>query len=422
MESKLQRQEPKKARTDKPDLTGIPAQMKTDFERRSGLSFDDVRVHYNSDKPAQMQALAYTQGTQVYVGPGQERHLPHELGHVIQQKTGKVRPTRYIGRMPVNDQPQLEREADRMPIQRKPSPAADGVVQFALTPPFNGNPALFGSVHKDNADGGQTKLGSIYFRGGRIRLIHDLGAEISERSEAIRYLIHANKPEDISNAAKEIERLHRQMGRKWAASVIISKLDSSKVRAEVLPDDKKDVQSFKPDSTFPESQIFEVFFDNGEYAGRHISRGGFGNLPDTITKPAEETERNLEVLSYVVKTLQDVANLSAGIFSHCITGQEMAGQLQKFPLIDYLTNSIRHSWKTLTEPERAQKDIRGYFQNMVNTLNPEGFKVITDNALKKAKEYSTDKREKRFGGYISNVLLKNSGILEALNLPVDKDD
>ena len=100
MEAKLQQQAPQKAQTNKPNLTGIPTQMKLDFEQRSGLSFDDVRVHYNSDKPAQLQALAYTQGTQVYVGPRQERHLPHELGHVVQQKQGRVRADGLINNMP----------------------------------------------------------------------------------------------------------------------------------------------------------------------------------------------------------------------------------------------------------------------------------------------------------------------------------
>lgn len=33
----------------KANVTGIPTQMKLDFEQRSGLSFDDVKVHYNSD-------------------------------------------------------------------------------------------------------------------------------------------------------------------------------------------------------------------------------------------------------------------------------------------------------------------------------------------------------------------------------------
>ncbi len=87
--------------------------MKLDFERRSGLDFDDVRVHYHSDKPARLGALAYTQGSQVYLGPGQERHLPHELGHVVQQKMGLVKPTRYAAGMPLNDSPDLERMADQ---------------------------------------------------------------------------------------------------------------------------------------------------------------------------------------------------------------------------------------------------------------------------------------------------------------------
>lgn len=113
MEAKLQQQAPQTAQPNKPNLTGIPTQMKLDFERRSGLSFDDVRVHYNSDKPAQLQALAYTQGTQVYVGPGQERHLPHELGHVVQQKTQEIPITSFINHIPVNTDAALEREADQ---------------------------------------------------------------------------------------------------------------------------------------------------------------------------------------------------------------------------------------------------------------------------------------------------------------------
>jgi hypothetical protein len=94
-----------------PNQTGIPDTMKTRFENLSGLSFDDVRVHYNSGKPAQLQALAYTQGNQVYVASGQERHLGHELGHVVQQKQGIVQQTKSINGFAVNDNPVLEREA-----------------------------------------------------------------------------------------------------------------------------------------------------------------------------------------------------------------------------------------------------------------------------------------------------------------------
>ena len=37
-----------------------------------------------------MQARAYTQGSEIYMAPGQERHLAHEAWHVVQQKQGRV--------------------------------------------------------------------------------------------------------------------------------------------------------------------------------------------------------------------------------------------------------------------------------------------------------------------------------------------
>jgi serine/threonine protein kinase len=102
----------RKQESSKPNLTGIPDATKQNFENASGLSFDDVRIHYNSDKPAQLQALAYTQGNQVYIGPGQEKHLGHELGHVVQQKFGIVKPDKILNGISINDNINLERDAD----------------------------------------------------------------------------------------------------------------------------------------------------------------------------------------------------------------------------------------------------------------------------------------------------------------------
>ncbi len=94
------------------NTTGIPLRMKVQMEEASGFSMDDVRVHYNSDKPSRLQALAYTEGNKVYIGPNQQIHLQHELGHVLQQKQGKVQPTGHIGAIPVNTDKKLEYEAD----------------------------------------------------------------------------------------------------------------------------------------------------------------------------------------------------------------------------------------------------------------------------------------------------------------------
>ncbi len=94
--------------------TGMPDNLKAGIEYLSGFSMDDVRVHYNSDKPAAVQALAYTQGTDIHVAPGEERHLPHEAWHVAQQMAGRVEPTTEVGGLPVNDSAELEHEADVM--------------------------------------------------------------------------------------------------------------------------------------------------------------------------------------------------------------------------------------------------------------------------------------------------------------------
>ena len=98
----------------KKNLTGMPDNLKAGIEDLSGFSMDDVRVHYGSSKPAAVQAHAYTQGTDIHIAPGQERHLPHEAWHVAQQMAGRVEPTTEIGGMPVNDNATLEHEADVM--------------------------------------------------------------------------------------------------------------------------------------------------------------------------------------------------------------------------------------------------------------------------------------------------------------------
>lgn len=99
----------------KENNTGLPDDLKSGVENLSGYSMDDVRVHYNSDKPAQLQAHAYAQGTNIHIAPGQEKHLPHEAWHVVQQKQGRVKPTMQLkDNVNVNDDDALEKEADVM--------------------------------------------------------------------------------------------------------------------------------------------------------------------------------------------------------------------------------------------------------------------------------------------------------------------
>lgn len=130
----------------KANNTGLPDDLKSGVESLSGMDLSDVKVHYNSSQPAQLNAFAYAQGNNIHVGAGQEKYLPHEAWHVVQQRQGRVQATSQLKKnVAINDDPALENEADVMgakALQMKrekghttsyTSMAYTGVVQRAYT-------------------------------------------------------------------------------------------------------------------------------------------------------------------------------------------------------------------------------------------------------------------------------------------------
>jgi len=117
-----------------PNRTGLPDGLKSGIEGLSGLSMDDVRVHRGSSRPATIQAHAYTQGSEIHLAPGQERHLAHEAWHVVQQKQGRVAPTMRLGDTAINDDAGLEGEADRMGTRALSAPSAMMAPRAAQAP------------------------------------------------------------------------------------------------------------------------------------------------------------------------------------------------------------------------------------------------------------------------------------------------
>ena len=119
-----------------PNKTGLPDNLKAGIESLSGIDIGDVRVQRNSSKPAQLNALAYTQGSQIHLGPGQERHLPHEAWHAVQQKQGRVKPNFQVGNVRINNDVGLENQADIMGAKalqiHSTAPAADSATQVPV--------------------------------------------------------------------------------------------------------------------------------------------------------------------------------------------------------------------------------------------------------------------------------------------------
>ncbi|SFS81623.1 DUF4157 domain-containing protein [Saccharopolyspora flava] len=91
---------------------------RTDMETRLRADFSDVRVHTDSparESAAQIGARAYTSGNHVVLGEdgGDEHTLLHELGHVIQQRSGRVAGTDRGDGLAVSDpDDRFEREAE----------------------------------------------------------------------------------------------------------------------------------------------------------------------------------------------------------------------------------------------------------------------------------------------------------------------
>ena len=113
--------------------TKLPEDVQAKMENSFGTNFSNVNIHQNDDSANQMGALAYTQGDHVHFAPGQynpntqggQELLGHELTHVVQQREGRVQPTKQGKGLPINDNPALENEADVMGKQAVQGKSAD---------------------------------------------------------------------------------------------------------------------------------------------------------------------------------------------------------------------------------------------------------------------------------------------------------
>lgn len=149
------------------NTTGIPDRLKSSMEQLSSLNLGDVTVHYNSPRPAQLHAHAYAQGSEIHFAPGQEKHLPHELGHVVQQKQGRVRPTMRMHGVAINSDASLESEADALgaqalqmsqsgaPAHERPAAAMHAAHEGAATPALQRMGKGDDAEDEAGAEGGQ---------------------------------------------------------------------------------------------------------------------------------------------------------------------------------------------------------------------------------------------------------------------------
>ena len=174
----------------------LPPDVRMKMESFLGANFGDVRVHVGPPAAA-VGALAFTQGTDIHFAPGQynpmtpqgQAILGHELAHVVQQRSGRVK-NPFGGGVAVVQDRALEAEADRMG-QR----AAAHQVQAKMhstsvqrsTPVRVSQPVkTAGDSYRIAANSGGESVGevTIHPRDNAI-LVTDLGVDPDHRSQGV---------------------------------------------------------------------------------------------------------------------------------------------------------------------------------------------------------------------------------------------
>jgi hypothetical protein len=103
--------------------TQLPEEVQAKMENSFGQDFSGVSIHKDSVSAKDINAKAYTQGTDIHFAPGEynpnskegQELLGHELTHVVQQGQGKVGSGEINGKgLEINQDAALEKEADEM--------------------------------------------------------------------------------------------------------------------------------------------------------------------------------------------------------------------------------------------------------------------------------------------------------------------
>ncbi|NQZ10679.1 MAG: DUF4157 domain-containing protein [Algicola sp.] len=184
--------------------TGLPENLKSGMENLSGMNLNHVKVHYNSPKPATVQAHAYAQGSEIHLAAGQEKHLPHELGHVVQQMNGRVKPTRQLqSKVGINDDPRLEADATRMgerALQRVSRVESKSGVS-AITGERAATPTIVGHL---NAQLSQSSQVVQLVKGDESETQSILGRNPTKKEQLARKALK-KKRDKMSKAKKKVE-------------------------------------------------------------------------------------------------------------------------------------------------------------------------------------------------------------------------
>jgi hypothetical protein len=341
----------------KENNTGLPDNLKTGMENLSGMSLDDVKVHRNSDKPAQLQAHAYTQGTDIHLGTGQEKHLPHEAWHVVQQKQARVKPTMQMkGRVNVNDDAGLEKEANVMGAKALQFNSISHSIQPAHNSYFS-IPIVQRKWDKTNSDGVEQWDSSI----SGVRWFKD-------EFNKMWYLIETPEGEGFSHWEGPNHKYTKKQWNQIKLDVAIPEVQPSLdvleliKKAELDKSNRMNIGSSRP-------KLIYLFLANGSPTTKKAEAR---YMVDT-GMDKNETQKFLELRKFLIRTPQ--------IFGYHSSGN---------PIVEFLNNQATITSQLATVDKGVERSLK--LDDLTNKFDPNKWlNTLTDiNTLIKLKYNSTD--------------------------------
>jgi predicted nucleic acid-binding Zn-ribbon protein len=375
---------------------GLDGELVNGFAATSGHDLSDVNVHRNSSKPSEVGALAYAQGNDIHLGPGQDKHLPHEAAHIVQQREGRVKPTTEVNGMAVNDNQGLESEADRMGDQAAQMKTADVAGQRKVA----SNPAMqrkevggnVKQLYKQYTNAGETdaKTG-VHWKANNdpLRVAEDGTAAMAQAraSGGQEMYVDSGRLPGINSDLKKVNApvAFAELGGKSVEGATPGNLSGAKKKlSQVKPVEPADHSKVKkiPDDCGNAARTVTGSFAEGKTLKAKYNDGA-GNAKNTSNSDPELMKYEIMV-DHHDKQIPDSSKILAKISSKIDSKNDLYKQMEPYwkritPVSDQLTK-VREEFKKKFQ----------YAKDKIAAYNAERTKIATNDPKKKERIEAID--------------------------------
>ncbi|HAS39281.1 MAG TPA: hypothetical protein DCS93_02325 [Microscillaceae bacterium] len=386
----------------KGDQQQLEAQAKANVSKVTGVDVHDAQVTFDSQRPIQLNANATAQGLKVDIGPQQENHLEHELGHVAQNKKQPVQANKQTpdGTL-INDEKDKEKYADEVDVKAK---QLNEPVQ-AKSQRSNGGVSSIGVVQakfkvgaeQDGLQGNELqklldefKTSAPYLKLSKINEIWGEGAlnieeefnKLAQNDEDIR--VHQNAKNDASTYSTQ------------SFESIAQKLDPI-LAEKVNPNKLKDYLASNSFATFLNS----FHSDNARRFGLGLNDSGKQAMKDVIDNRLKDYIAEKES-SLFIPNDEILNHDKEGVYTkiQAIISNQLYPSDRQIPTLE--------SGKR-TEMQKAHKDRRvAEFYEKMSTIYPQLAKVLQDakQAITRQQEQKKQQQQQQSDDSV-NVLISN---------------